>query len=689
MKQKSQNRFLAALLAVAMMLQMLPMLAFAEDAPGTGKKDVAWIGETGYPSLEAAVTAAGDGATITLGEGVYSLGGTQNTQKVTTKSLTFVGAGVDKTKWQIQAPQTKYGSDGWCNYSFDGSDSITFQDMTVIGSVYPDGTIKAEDTQGYVRVQNITLKDCVFNGRADYWGYTTTTFDNVTFNAPGTTESGISDTNYSLWTYTGNTCTFKDCTFYSKGKTINVYRHTDPGEDVTVNFENCTVNSNFATFALFSKTALNINDRYMGSHKFIINININDPKTITAARDTTTCSQVFGFGGKTASNSGRTEVYWNNSVEPVWKGGKIQTHSYTDGEHDKAFTYTYSEWKKFDERNEWRDVTKTCDYCHRELEKHQETASVYRLQYNLNGGTGDETAYKDAFSHEKENVTLAAAPTREGYKFAGWLSLNGKLYNAGSELVLTGDEVFTAQWKKKDEPVVNHTLTVTGGTFAVKNGDIDVTDTLETSTDEASGKQTCLVPDGAEVTVTLDQTKVPEGMVFDLWSTGKFDLPLDQDCKAESITFTMNGDVDVAAQYRSADIEDGSDVVGPIIVGTAVVAGGALVGYTLGTDLVGQMWGLPYFPSNRSALAMMLWEDAGKPMPESEILYPDVGQEEQDMDLQHAARWAMEHDLMPDLNDQDTELPPEQVKFYPDNMVTKISVLRAWKKAQDLKQNAQ
>ena len=683
MKQKSQNRFLAALLAVAMMLQMLPMLAFADDAPGTGKKDVAWIGETGYPSLEAAVTAAGDGATITLGEGVYSLGDTQ--RKVTTKSLTFVGKGPDKTTWKIQAPQAPYGADGYCDYSFDGSNSITFQDMTLIGSVYPDGTIKAEDLQGYVRVQNITLKDCVFNGRADYWGYTSTTFDNVTFNAPGTTESEISKANYSLWTYTGNTCTFKDCTFNSKGKTINVYRPGDPGNDVTVNFENCTVNSNFSLYVLFDKTALKIDDSYMGNHKFIINI--NDP-TVTAARDTMTCSQVFGFGGKSACNTGKTEVYWNNSVEPVWKGGEMKTHSYTDGEHDKAFTTTYSEWRKFDERNEWRDATTTCDYCHRVLEKHQETASVYRLQYNLNGGTGDETAYKDAFSHEKESVTLAAAPTREGYQFAGWLSLNGKLYNAGSELVLTGDEVFTAYWKK-DEPVVNHTLTVTGGTFAVKDGDIDVTDTLETSTDEASGKQTCLVPDGAEVTVTLDQTKVPEGMVFDLWSTGKFDLPQEQDYKAESITFTMNDDVDVAAQYRSADIEDGSDIVGPIIVGTAVVAGGALVGYTLGTDLVGKMWGLPYFPSNRSALAMMLWEDAGKPMPESEILYPDVGQEEQDMDLQHAARWSMEHDLMPDLNDQDTELPPEQVKFYPDNMVTKISVLRAWKKAQDLKQNAQ
>lgn len=683
MKQKSQNRFLAALLAVAMMLQMLPMLAFADDAPDAHAVKI--DGKEGsYETLEAAVRAAEDGDTIILGEGVYSLGGTENTQKVTDKSLTFVGKGPDKTKWQIQAPQAPYAGDGYCNYSFDGSDSITFQDMTLIGSVYPNGTIKAEDTQGYVRIKNITLKDCVFNGRADYWGYTSTTFDNVTFNAPGTAESEINDTNYSLWTYTGKTYTFRDCTFNSKGKTINVYRHVDPGYDVTVNFENCTVNSNFATSAKFFKTALSIGDHTFDGSKYILNI---ITPHVTAARDKFTCSQVFGFGDNKDKNTGRTDVYLNGDL--VWTGGKKLTHSYTDGEHDKAFTTSYSEWTSSDaERIDKREVTKECKYCGW-TKKEWETASVYRLQYNLNEGVAAENVdYSDANYRQNESVTLKAAPTREGYQFAGWLSLKGKLYKAESELVLTGDEVFTAQWKK-DEPVVNHTLTVTGGTFAVKNGDIDVTDTLETSTDEASGKQTCLVPDGAEVTVTLDQTKVPEGMVFDLWSTGKFELPLDQDYKAESIAFTMTGDVDVAAQYRSADIEDGSDVVGPIIVGTAVVAGGALVGYTLGTDLVGKMWGLPYFPSNRSALAMMLWEDAGKPMPESEILYPDVGQEEQDMDLQHAARWSMEHDLMPDLNDQDTELPPEQVKFYPDNMVTKISVLRAWKKAQDLKQNAQ
>lgn len=669
MKQKSQNRFLAALLAVAMMLQMLPMLAFAEDALGTGKVRNTRTNQI-YTSLKDAVIAAQSGDTIELGEGNYTLYGVPSVGSTQGKDLTFVGQGPDKTAWNIGAEvpdPSKYGTEYNGDYSFDGAKTVTFKNMTLRSG--------DADYLGFIRPDHTVVNNCVINGRTFYWGYTSAVFTGTTFNAPPSGE-------YMLWTYSSPTMTFDHCTFNATGKVINVYTDYSAGDhDITVNFNNCTVNSSSG------KTALNINDSNMGSYKYILNI--TGDNHVTAEWDTTTCTQLFGFGGKfneliRNSNSGRTEV--NIDGKCVWKDGKMQTHAYTDGEKKNDFTTTYSKWTGIDARNEWRDVTKTCNHCGWS-ETHKEVASVYRLQYNLNEGDGDATAdYNDAFYHENESVTLAAAPTREGYQFAGWLSLNGKLYNAGSELVLTGDEVFTAYWKK-DEPVVNHTLTVTGGTFAVKNGGIDVTDTLETSTDEASGKQTCLVPDGAEVTVTLDQTKVPEGMVFDLWSTGE--LPLDQDYKAESITFTMNDDVDVAAQYRSADIEDGSDVVGPIIVGTAVVAGGALVGYTLGTDLVGKMWGLPYFPSNRSALAMMLWEDAGKPMPESEILYPDVGQEEQDMDLQHAARWAMEHDLMPDLNDQDTELPPEQVKFYPDNMVTKISVLRAWKKAQDLKQNAQ
>lgn len=396
-------------------------------------------------------------------------------------------------------------------------------------------------------------------------------------------------------------------------------------------------------------------------------------------------------------------------------------------------------------------------------------------------------------------------PTKPGYTFTGWYT------DADCKTRYPDEQLFTningtklyAGWKFDPDALVCHSLTVTGGTVTVKYDDSDVTNTLTVTPDEATGKKTYDVPEGATVTVKLDKTAVPNGKVFDGWSTGNLSLPTGQDCKAENITFTMNSDVDIAAQYRDAatdhtpdtavchpltlkdgvitsvtvpgkngadpeDIteivkknanEDGSfnvpegatvsvafdkdafadsglkfghwditglddpnayqdkesfdfempakavtlkamtqdasieddepDIVGPIVIGTTVVVGGAVLGYqaySLGAEFAGKLMALPYFPSNRSALAMMLWEDAGKPMPESELLYPDVGQEAQDMDLQHAARWAMENELIPDLNDEGTA--PEEMKFYPDNTVSKIDVLNAWQKAQELKQNA-
>jgi len=312
---------------------------------------------------------------------------------------------------------------------------------------------------------------------------------------------------------------------------------------------------------------------------------------------------------------------------------------------------------------------------------------------------GGKTDYDKVPVYETEKITdtkaneLTAinAPTRAGYNFTGWYTdPDGKqLFNA-DETAITDDITLYAGWKSDPNAPVCHPLTVTGGIVTVKNGDKDVTDTLTVTTDKATGKKTYSVPDGATVTVTLDKTPIPEDMVFDSWSTGKFSLPLGQDYKAESITFPMSSDVvDIAAQYRDATIEDdGPGVLGTAaIIGTAAV-GGAVLGYqaySLGAEFAGKLMALPYFPSNRSALAMMLWEDAGKPMPESELLYPDVGQEEQDMDLQHAARWAMENELIPDLNDEGTA--PEEMKFYPDNAVSKLDVLNAWQKAQELKNN--
>ena len=320
----------------------------------------------------------------------------------------------------------------------------------------------------------------------------------------------------------------------------------------------------------------------------------------------------------------------------------------------------------------------------------------------LNSNTDAATGQKTYSVPEGATVTVTLDKTLipEGMAFDGWSTGEFSLpqdQNCKAETITfpmsSGVNVSAtyrdAATDHTPGTAVCHPLTVTGGIVTVKNGDKDVTNTLTVTTDETTGKKTYSVPDGATVTVTLDKTLIPEGMVFDIWSTGKFSLPLGQDYKAETITFPMSSGVDIAAQYRDATIEDdGPNVLGTVaIIGTAAV-GGAVLGYqaySLGTEFAGKLMALPYFPSNRSALAMMLWEDAGKPMPESELLYPDVEQEEQDMDLQHAARWAMENELIPDLNDEGTA--PEEMKFFPANPVSKLDVLNAWQKAQELKNN--
>ena len=455
-----------------------------------------------------------------------------------------------------------------------------------------------------------------------------------------------------------------------------------------------------------------------------------------------------------------------------------------------------------------KDLRKKNYYLDDAVRKGHKLLCLCHVTFDANGG---DLTYDKVPVYQTEKITETLAnnleetdldainhPTRTGYNFIGWYTTpDGKPEDGKfdvKETAITKDITLYARWKFDPNALDCHQLTVTGGTVTVKYDGSDVTSKLNSNIDAATGKKTYSVPDGAEVTVTLDQTAVPkdkvfdswstgdfslptgdykaesitftmssgvnvsakyrdaaaddthdtdtavchpltvtggtatvekdgqplnivpvvtgdkktysvpdgatvtvtldktpipEDMVFDSWSTGKFSLPLGQDYKAETITFTMNSGVDIAAQYRDASIEDD----GPNVLGTAAIIGTAAVGtavlgyqaYSLGAEFAGKLMALPYFPSNRSALAMMLWEDAGKPMPESELLYPDVGQEEQDMDLQHAARWAMENELIPDLNDEGTA--PEEMKFYPDNAVSKIDVLNAWQKAQELKNN--
>ena len=300
------------------------------------------------------------------------------------------------------------------------------------------------------------------------------------------------------------------------------------------------------------------------------------------------------------------------------------------------------------------------------------------ITFDVNGyGTApaDQTVYTG------DKLVKVAEPTAAGYTFGGWYTDKEltKAFDVENDTV-SGDTTLYAKWKA----IPDHELTVKVGTFTY---------------DDNAASDKGNVYEGALVTVTFDENNQlwkDSGLSFDHWDIQSKAKLLDENGEeivnpGKTFTFVMPKEgVTIEAMPKDATIEEEEE---PNVLGTAAVIGTAAMGtavlayqtYQLGTEFAGKLMALPYFPSNRSALAMMLWEDAGKPMPESELLYPDVEQEEQDMDLQHAARWAMENELIPDLNDEGTA--PEEMKFFPANPVSKLDVLNAWQKAQELKNN--
>ncbi|MDY3053949.1 MAG: InlB B-repeat-containing protein, partial [Collinsella bouchesdurhonensis] len=363
------------------------------------------------------------------------------------KNLTFVGQGTDKTAWNIGAEvpnPDNFGTEYNGDYSFDGAGTVTFEKMTMRSG--------SADYLGFIRANKTVLKDCVVNGKTFYWGYESAEFNNTTFNAP----SG----DYAIWTYSSPVMTFDNCTFNASGKVINVYTDASAGKhDITVNVNNCTFNS--ATSLLAHKQALNINDFNMGDYKYILNITGTNTVNFTGnyakdARDITTCSQLFGFGGKSGNDTGRTDVYIDGTL--VWskKGetskGEMKTHSYTDGEHDKAYDVAYTEWAS-DNAGTWtRTGTPKCKYCGYTKDPVEEKA--YDLAYDLNGSEDKQTVDFATVEHVTETEVTADKPVRKGYSFVGWNTAadgSGTSYEAGAKVELSAPVTLYAQWKK-DEP---------------------------------------------------------------------------------------------------------------------------------------------------------------------------------------------------------------------------------------------
>ena len=349
-----KRRILSSLMALVLVFGLLPATAFAEEGTTPAghtiyvdamngndtQADVGTAADKAYKTLEKAVTAAVSGDTIQLGAGKYTLYKKDAVTKG--KDLTFVGQGADETSWGIGATMPdpdKFGTEYNGDYSFDGAGTITFQNMTLQSG--------SADYLGFIRANNTVVENCTINGKTFYWGYTSATFKNTTFNCP------IGD--YALWTYSSPTMTFDTCTFNSSGKVINVYTDYSAGKhDIIVNFKDCTVNG------FSKKQVLNVNDSNMGDYKYILNISGNNTVS-NVQHDSVTCSRLYGFGGKAGNNTGRLDVSIDGT--PVWTERKMLTHKYSAGEHDNAFSEKWGAWTAGQDGKLHRTGKRVCDYC--------------------------------------------------------------------------------------------------------------------------------------------------------------------------------------------------------------------------------------------------------------------------------------------------------------------------------------
>lgn len=219
--------------------------------------------------------------------------------------------------------------------------------------------------------------------------------------------------------------------------------------------------------------------------------------------------------------------------------------------------------------------------------------------------------------------------------------------------------------------------TLTSVTVKDENGNLkDITDTI---TKDLDGKYE--IPVGAKVTITAKDA--PEGMKFGEWSISDKTLLSDPDVPytEKDLIFTMPDNPDgvkLSVVYLEESIGEEPNLVEKgALAGTVVVGSAALLyqGHMLGTELY-LRYLLPHgaiIPQNRAELAVLLWQDAENPEPVSTTLYSDISDE--DSAIQQAARWAVENDLMEQL---DAEEHPDH--FDPFVPVTFSDSIRAWKK---------
>lgn len=449
-----KKRIFAALLCVIMLFGILPITALAAE-PTAHAVTIERTGEV-YEDLVEAVKAAESGDTIQLGEGNYTLYGVDSGATTKGKDLTFVGLGADKTTWNIGTPTDPAPANFLelnSDYSFKGSKTIVFQDMTLRAAVI-EGTANNRVVRGYTgfsHTNNTVVEDCIIEGQTYYWGYNSAEFKNTKFIA--------TDKEYALFAYSSPTVTIENCVFNVAGKAVKIYN--EGRTDIDLTFKNNKVISAKEKYAV-----INIDDSYSN---FTVHVEGNNEISGPVAVDNGTCSRMFGFS-KGTCNKGKTTVYIEGTQ--VWGGGeRVGEHAqnfatgsydngvapgklnqYTEGYKDNAFEITATKWEWIAEKDCYtREVSRTCEYCGDHEEKEE---NGYLVSYDLNGGERAENEeYEEEIVAEGTPIALKAAPSKDGYVFAGW-SDGDTTYNAGDAVTVEHAMTFTAQWKLEGEEII-------------------------------------------------------------------------------------------------------------------------------------------------------------------------------------------------------------------------------------------
>ena len=291
-------------------------------------------------------------------------------------------------------------------------------------------------------------------------------------------------------------------------------------------------------------------------------------------------------------------------------------------------------------------------------------------QVELDEGTKDTAgAITVQVANPAEGVQITTKTTGKDYQQSLKLTSKNDSWLIGYEKDADGDadgEYRYLTQRKGDKYFCLNTINATATT-----GEGDNVTTL---------KPYAQLKEGTPVKLTAD---ILEGKKFARWKvekvadgtpvTGLLDAETEN---TENTSFSMpEYDVIITAEYEdeitvdpgTGDSDYGGDIAAGVVIGGIAAVGAYEVGTGLYRILAMDDVAMP---TNRIALAKLLWERAGKPEPESTALYSDISAE--DTDAQKAARWAVEQELLNDAEDG---------KFHPAFPVSKLRVCLTWENA--------